>query len=135
MYVTANLHSPVWARDLPSKPPRTLRKIQKNQENKKAWPKEAESLQGTTATAPPPPNHFNYAHQSLLGETPTTEEASRAGDVRGPDKAKTARKSPPPGPTQSLPKFDADKDEACDGTCPQSKETGTICRQPWGLNY
>ena len=88
---------------------RTLRKIEKNQENKKAWPKEAGSLQGTTATAPQ--ICINYAHQSLLGDTPTTEEVSHAGDVRGPDKAKTARKSPPPGPTQSLLKFDAEKDE------------------------
>ena len=76
----------------------------------KAWPKEAGSLQGTTATAPQ--ISINYAHQSLLGETPTTEEASRAGDVRGPDKAKTASKSPPPAPTQSLLKFDAEKDES-----------------------
>ena len=61
---------------------------------------------------PPPQISINYAHQSLLGETPTTERASYAGEVRGADKAKTPRKSPPPGPIQSLPKFNAEKDES-----------------------
>ena len=86
---------------------RALRKLRKSRKQK-AWPKEGGSLQGTTA----PQISINYAHQSLLGETPTTEEASHAGDVRGPEKAKTSRKSPPPGPTHSLPKCDAEKDES-----------------------